>query len=458
MSAAALLLAFMGLLAHFGARRSRLRLAPAGRLGPRSMVRRRHDKEAATCRPRASRYLAQVKWVIAWVAACALIGCTQAPTRGKDPTLRGPAGPRAGSHGPHPSAGTNGAGDGAGAGAGQAGSEPAEKDAGPDAMAPDLDASVDGSIDRQDAAPDAAIDEEPTVQITYTFEPFELNGSEERRDVCHSWALGNEEPLFVHRVRGTDDGGVYRSSFAWVEEAQYTGPDGTFPCGEHGLDPILASGLGGALFLQSEHSKRDEIALPKGVAFELPARARIVGELHLLNLSDHLTTTRFQLVLDTLAEADVAVKLKPLSLANIALEVAANSDSRARTQCVGPAPDFNVYYVLPHYHRTGVALHLGAVGGTHDGRTIWSGYGEPLGEVLDPPLRLGGVIGLELLCEYFNPLAEVLSYWTGAREICGALLYTDAAQRGGVASTLLAREEINGVHETDAVCFAVHPP
>jgi hypothetical protein len=78
--------------------------------------------------------------------------------------------------------------------------------------------------------------------------------------------------------------------------------------------------------------------------------------------------------------------------------------------------------------------------------------------VLDPPLRLGGVIGLELLCEYFNPLAEVLSYWTGAREICGALLYTDAAQRGGVASTLLAREEINGVHETDAVCFAVHPP
>jgi len=43
--------------------------------------------------------------------------------------------------------------------------------------------------------------------LTHTFDPQMLDMAEETSDICQSWALNNEEPLYVRKIRQTNDGG-----------------------------------------------------------------------------------------------------------------------------------------------------------------------------------------------------------------------------------------------------------
>ena len=101
---------------------------------------------------------------------------------------------------------------------------------------------------------------------------------QEQIGVCQSWTLGNEQPVRVNRVVERNLGAFHHSNWIWVDDTSYDGPDGTWPCDERGFDQILAGAVGGVFFAQSTQALTDTQGFPDGVAFEMPAHARIIGD------------------------------------------------------------------------------------------------------------------------------------------------------------------------------------
>jgi hypothetical protein len=329
--------------------------------------------------------------------------------------------------------------------------------------------SADGGVDPASptAAADGSVLDAATAppgeppDLSHTFAELTVAAGEERTGLCQSWTVGNDEPLFVNRVLATNTGGLHHSNWIWVDETSYPGPDGSWPCAERGFEQILAGAVGGVFFAQSTQSRSDTQAFPDGVAFEMPARVRIIGDTHLLNPSDAEAKTSVHFDLYTLPAADVRVKLQPMAFTNTALEVAAGGDTRAHMQCAMPQPDFDIYYVLPHFHGTGRELRIDVAGGAMDGTNVFTStgsYGEPLGQTFDPPLLVRGALGLGITCDYRNAGSSILRYGFGDQEMCVVLIYSTGKKAGGTAIANFSAMDVGGVHQTDALCLSVGAP
>ena len=337
---------------------------------------------------------------------------------------------------------------------GNAGSSAAGPPPGPDAgvVTGDPPAAADASIPSLPARP-------PDLQ--HTFVDITVAAGEEQDGVCQSWTIGNAEPFFVNRVVASNQGAFHHSNWIWVHEADYDGPDGTWPCAERGFDQILAAAGGGVFFAQSTQSRTDTQAFPENVAFEVPAHARLIGDVHMLNPSDAPVTSNLHFDVYTLEGSQVEVKLQPMAFTNNALEIVPGMKTQARMQCAMPQPDFDVYYVLPHYHGNGRALRVDVAGGPRGGMSVFGGggvYGEALGATFDPPLAVSGAEGLIITCDYENLGSAVLGYGTGGQEMCVVLIYSTGAKAGGMGVSALTAMDVAGVHQTDALCVAVSVP
>ena len=77
--------------------------------------------------------------------------------------------------------------------------------------------------------------------MTHTFEALPIDVGEEISDVCQSWTLDNDEPIYVSKVRQRNDGAWHHSNWYFVPEEVYPGPDGTWDCNERHFDDVPAA-------------------------------------------------------------------------------------------------------------------------------------------------------------------------------------------------------------------------
>jgi hypothetical protein len=326
---------------------------------------------------------------------------------------------------------------------------------------PASDAGDPGSAAEPEQDAGSSPSAEPSADLTHTFPELNLAPNEEKTGVCQSWTLDNDEPLFVNRVVASNLGGLHHSNWIWVDDASYDGPDGTWPCDERGFEQVLAAAVGGVFFAQSTQARRDVQGFPPGAAFEMPAHARIIGDVHLLNVAAEPLTTSLRFDIFTLPASDVQVKLQPMAFTNTALDIAAAGDTSARMQCAVPQPDFDVYYVLPHFHENGLQLRVDVAGGERDGSNLFTSrgsFGDALGQVFDPPAQVRGAEGVVITCDYQNASAVRLGYGVGEQEMCVVLIYATGAKAGGTAVTNVSVEDTAGIHRTDALCLSVGTP
>ncbi len=293
--------------------------------------------------------------------------------------------------------------------------------------------------------------------LSHLFPMLDVAPAEEVNGLCQSWTVGNESPIDVNRIVATNLGGVHHSNWIWVPDTQYPGPDGTWTCADRGFDQILAGGVGGVFFAQSTQSLTDTQAFPEGVAFEMPAHVRIIGDIHLLNPTPDALQTQVHFDVFTLEPGQVTVPVQPMAFTNLALDIAPLTKTEAHMQCATQA-DFDVYYVLPHYHALGTAMTITVAGGTADGASVFSaspGYGEPWGQSYDPPFAVRGAAGLGISCFYDNGRSATGGYGTGDQEMCVTLIYTSGRKGGGQANLNLTTTDLAGLHRTDALCLSI---
>lgn len=318
-----------------------------------------------------------------------------------------------------------------------------------------------------DAEVDAALDGAPpeAILLRHAFPDVDIAAGEERSRDCQSWTLDNDAPIFVNAVRERNDGAWHHSNWFFVPERMYDGPDGTWPCRERGFSEVTAGVAGGVIFAQSTQALEDVQAFPPGVAIKIPARSRIVGDIHLLNLTVEDVTSGLDFELVTIPRETVETELALVSFTNQALEIKPRQRSEFATECdiseelAGEPMDFSVYYVLPHYHSLGDFFRIEATGHPDGPITILEAgtrVGDSLGVAFDPPIDLSGATGLRMTCGYDNPRDDMVGYGIGDQEMCVFLMFTDAnkkfAATGDVNTNL---GDVGGVDQNESDCFLI---
>jgi hypothetical protein len=311
--------------------------------------------------------------------------------------------------------------------------------------------------------------DEITPTLTLSFEPLAIDSGEEISGVCQSWTLDNDEPLYVSKIRQRNDGAWHHSNWFFVPESKYPGPDGTWDCDERGFHEVDAGLAGGAFFAQSTQTFEEIQAFPEGAVLEIPPNHKIMGGVHLVNISASALETALSFDIETVPEENVQVRLHPIAFTNTALDIEPQAESRFGMTCdlgrefesrLGVPPSYNIYYVLAHYHEWGNYFRLSFVDEAGGDRTIFelrNSIGEPLGVTLDPPINSENAPKLRVECGYMNTTDRHLEYGLAGKEMCVFLAYSDADLTIGAESgsnTKMGQDE-DGIYMNETACGRV---
>ena len=286
-------------------------------------------------------------------------------------------------------------------------------------------------------------DPDPDAPRVFEFGPFTLAPGEEVTNLCVSAALDNIDPMFVGSVELTTQNGFHHSNWFHVPTDRFRGPDGVWPCDERAFNEPIASFAGGVLFAQSTQATHEIQEFPPGAAIPVPPSSKVIAGLHLLNASDEQITVPLTLTVTPRPRAEVTTQLRPLAIDNTALALPAGRRTALTTTCdlepmhqqwFGRAPDFRVFYFLPHYHELGTSMLLEALDSTGAATTIFDNdarVGDALGGPIDPAYALAGAGRLRMTCNFDNPRATDVGYGVGDQEMCVLLAFTDSPNQWG---------------------------
>jgi hypothetical protein len=276
---------------------------------------------------------------------------------------------------------------------------------------------------------------------SFPFGPYSLAPGQEVTDQCVSVTLHNDAPIYVNQVELTTGPGFHHSNWFYVPEFVAPGADGTWKCADRNFLDVVAGVQGGVLFAQSTQSTHEIQAFAPGVAIKIPAHSRIVGDTHLLNAGDAVISVPLSIAITTIAATEVTTELAALSFENQALGLPPHKASRFtiidcdiatehQTQ-LGRAPDFSIYYALPHYHTLGTGLTFEAVRPDGTATTIYETahrVGDALGGIIDPPFSMVGYSKIRFSCSFDNPRDTTVHWGFGDQEMCVFLAFTDSSR------------------------------
>ncbi|MBX3155385.1 MAG: hypothetical protein KF773_05265 [Deltaproteobacteria bacterium] len=290
---------------------------------------------------------------------------------------------------------------------------------------------------------------------TYHFGPYTLAPGQEMNGQCVSATLDNDEPLYVNSVELTTGVGFHHSNWFWVPETRFGGPDGTWRCRDRDFDEAIAGIEGGVLFAQSTQAQHEIQQFEPGIAIVIPPRSRIVAGTHLLNPSDEPREVPLALTITPIAEP--RIRLAGMAFQNQGIQLPPRRKSRFTIECpldeahrnvLSRPMDYNVHYVLPHYHDLGTGITLDAI--RADGSEVRlfenaSHVGDALGRALSPAFSMSGFAKLRFSCNFDNPRDTAVGWGNGNGEMCIFLAFTDSTFNvtGGQLSFGPALEEID---------------
>lgn len=293
-----------------------------------------------------------------------------------------------------------------------------------------------------------------TVRFTGThhdFPPFAVASGENLYGQCQSWTLHNEEPLYVNSVHMTADPGWHHSNWVYVSDDMFNGDDGTWRCSDRGFSEVAASTQGSVFFAQSTQSTAETQQFPPNVVLVVPPHSRIIGSVHLVNVTSGALSSKLSFDLGLLPASQVNVRLSPMALTfEEGLVVPASVISDSTVNCnVGASylgilrhqPDFKIYYVLPHYHQLGTGITATAL--RSDGSVLGTIFdntariGDPLGQTYTTPFDMTGASNIKVTCHYDNGTGTDFHFGNSLMgEMCVLLAYTDSPLTiGGLSMT-----------------------
>lgn len=291
--------------------------------------------------------------------------------------------------------------------------------------------------------------------LSHDFAEFTTQPGEEVLGLCQSWTLNNAEELWINAVELEQDEGSHHSNWTFVPSDVFDGPDGVWPCSDRNYSQVSAALAGGVLYAQSTQASKEIQRFPNAAAVRIPPYSRIIGDVHILNVTQAPITGHVRLTIYSLAPEEVKVKLVPFHLTYEELTILPHATSRFTGDCAlddrfqaaaGTPFQMQVYYILPHYHALGTRFFLDLLSGPNAGKNLFNVNGfdsEPHGRAYDPPLDVAGSGGLRFGCEFDNPRSEMVHWGFGDQEMCEMLGFaaSDVAFESRVSEAIPSGED-----------------
>ena len=307
--------------------------------------------------------------------------------------------------------------------------------------------------------------------VTHSFGSLQLGPFEETQP-CVSWTLDNEEPVYINAVTLANQGSWHHSNWFVVPEAMFPGEDGFWNCEDRGFQEITAALSGTVLFAQSTQSWVEVQQLNEGVVVKAPARHKVIGATHALNLAPHEKETELRMSLDIIHPKLVETVLTTLRLNYGDLQIPPQQQSRFSSSCnlderfqvtLGQSLDMKIHWVLPHYHYLGNFFELAIDGGPNDGQVIYQlqGFnGDANGKAFAQPVDLAGAQGVSFTCGYDNDTDQEVGFGIGDQEMCVALVLADSQMLldANVPSGTQLIEEVDGTAYFEGDCSVLGLP
>ena len=272
----------------------------------------------------------------------------------------------------------------------------------------------------------------------HTFDTRTVEPGEEVTGQCRSWTLNNPEEIWFNAVELTQDEASHHSNWMFVPDDQFDGPDGFWPCKDRNYSQLVAALAGGVLYAQSTQATHEVQKFPDGVGIRIPPHARILSDVHILNVSPKPVTGDMNIAFYEIPKEEVKTVLTPFHLSYEELDIPPQSTSRFTGECdfsesfqsVGGTPfNMKIYYALPHTHALGSRFFFELLGGDRDGETIIDIHGfngEARGKQYRPPIDVTGATGLRFGCEFDNPRDETVHWGFGDQEMCEVLGFAES--------------------------------
>lgn len=276
--------------------------------------------------------------------------------------------------------------------------------------------------------------------LSHTFPDQTTTPGQEVLGLCRAWTIDNDTDLWVSAVELTQSELSHHSNWVFVPDTVYDGPDGIFDCGDRSYDFYKGVGYGGLLYAQSTQASHEVQHFAGGAAIHVPAHARIVSDIHLLNTGSTSNTGHAELTLYTVPASEAKVKLVAFHVEYDALTIPPQATSRFTAHCAvsstvsqdqGAPFAPKVYYLLPHTHTLASGFFAQVLGGPLDGQSLLDlpGYnGEARGRTFDTPVDMTGADGFTFACQYTNPRTTSVGWGFGTQEMCELFGFADTPE------------------------------
>ncbi len=271
----------------------------------------------------------------------------------------------------------------------------------------------------------------PGTPLAHSFPEQTTSAGQEVVGLCRSWTLDNASDFWVNSVELVQDEFSHHSNWVYVPDTAFTGPDGIWECSSRTYELWSGVAAGGLLFSQSTQATHEVQPFGTGAALHVPAHARIISDIHLLNTSSVGNTGHATLTLYTIPAAQVtaplvgfhveydALTIAPLATSSFTGNCGAIGSAVATAQGSPFAP--RIHYLLPHTHSLATGFYASILGGPNDGQALinlGTYDGEAHGRGYEPPVDMTGALGITLSCEYTNTLTKAVGWGNPPNEMC----------------------------------------
>ncbi len=278
------------------------------------------------------------------------------------------------------------------------------------------------------------------LAFTAETDPITVESGGEILEACDSWSLGNTETLWLTRAVISSTLGVHHSDWMVLPDGLYPNPGNADVC-RNFVDPerggfSLFDGavIGDVVFAQSTQAEHEEQAFGEGIAMAIPPNSQLIVYYHLINTTAEPADLNVTADLYTIPEDNVETQLKDIAGSEFRINVPAREESRFSVDCMFPdglGGDFDVYFILPHYHYYGTGMRFEIIGGPDDGKVMFDttgSVGEPLAAKVDPnSASLAGAEGMRFACDFNNATDQNIPWGAGANdEMCFFLMHTNS--------------------------------
>lgn len=243
--------------------------------------------------------------------------------------------------------------------------------------------------------------------------------------LCSVYELDTTEAQAVNSVQYLQNEGMHHMTLSTTALSGTRLENGTYDCADLYADSSLMQDV--VMMFGSQGGAEGTLALPEGVAANLPAGLQVLHEVHYVNSTGSDVQLYSYVNALTIPQDEVVEGIWGGSIRDEYIEIPPNSEHTEWSRCV-MNEDVEIQFLASHTHARGTEFTIAPFDGVNTGAVFYSNddWHDPMIVQSSPPMVVPAGQGFEWSCTWYNESSETVQYGTSATdEMCNmAMVFT----------------------------------